>query len=268
MHGEKHSSALRPIDSHCHLDFPLFSKDIRRVVTDAQRVLEAVVTSAVDPARYAYTVQLSKRYPGFVYAALGHEPQKTRRLDVDATLDDVSSYVRDIVALGEIGLDYYWVKDPEIRLAQYETLNHYLDFAKTRKLPVVIHSRKAEEDCVNIVEEHSIPSAYFHCFDGNPELVDRIRRHKGWMIGVATNVVYRKKTRQLASSIPLEHLLIETDSPFLHPFERKNRNEPSNVLSAAKCLATIHDRPLEDIVASTSHNAISFFQLKTPLEKL
>ena len=183
-------------------------------------------------------------------------------INFDQIISAISTFRNQIVALGEIGLDYYWVKDPQIQEAQRTTLDQYLEYAKKENLPIVIHSRKAEIDCVNIIESHHMPRVYFHCFDGDTSLIDRITQHSNWMIGVATNVVYRKRTQQLAINIPLDHLLIETDSPFLHPFQRRERNEPVNVTHVAHKISDLQNIPWEEVVERSTLNATRFYSIK------
>ena len=262
MVSAQKNQQIEAIDAHCHLDFPWFESDQKEVIGRAQSKLQAVVTSTVRGGNYAKSIQLHEDFPDFVYTCLGHEPQKILELNLDQIISAISKFRNQIVALGEIGLDYYWVKDPQIQEAQRTTLIQYLDYAKEEHLPIVIHSRKAEIDCVNIIESHHMPRVYFHCFDGDASLIDRITQHSNWMIGVATNVVYRKRTQQLALNIPLDHLLIETDSPFLHPFQRRERNEPVNVTHVAHKISDLQNIPWEEVVERSTLNATRFYSIK------
>lgn len=249
------------IDAHCHLNFPWFESDISSVIKRSKTSLKAIITSTVNPTKFSETIKIHENYPNFIYTCLGHEPQKNLKADIDSILQEIDQYRQQMNALGEVGLDYYWVKDPKIQHAQRQALIKYLEYAKTYSLPVVIHSRKAEKDCVDIIESCQNPQVYFHCFDGEHSLIDRITQYPHWMIGVATNVVYRKKTQELARLIPLEHLLIETDSPFLHPFKRRSRNEPTNVIHSAQKISELQNIPLVDVVTHSTSNAIRFFRI-------
>jgi TatD DNase family protein len=262
------------VDTHCHLNFDLFDGDRDQVVARARQAgVERMVNPGVDVETSRSAVQLAARFPE-VYAAIGLHPNDI--LDWD---ENLLVAIRDlaagpkVVAIGEIGLDYYWDKTPHE--LQKQVFRRQLELAAGLNLPVIIHSRNASPqdpqailDILDILEDwqsqqepSSNPLGVLHSFSSD---LDSARKaiELNFLIGITGPVTFRNapELRQLVKELPLEKLLIETDAPFLtpHPFRGK-RNEPGYVKLVAEKLAEIHNLPYEEIADITTSNAGRLF---------
>ncbi|MGC9514627.1 TatD family hydrolase [Methanocrinis sp.] len=247
------------VDTHCHLDFKNFNKDRDEVI---KRALGAGVTtminSGIDLKTNRKSLELARKYD-FVFATLGLNPNglsETTDEDVEATLDQIRSHAKEIVGVGEAGLDYYRCPDQKGRDRQREVFRKVVGLAKELDLPQVIHARLAEDEAFDMVKD--LNKVVFHCYSGTVgtmrEAVDR-----GFYISLATVVCKSAQHQVLARQVPLDLLLIETDSPFLSP--KKGRNEPAYVLESLNLIAKIKDLPPEEVAKATTANAKRIFNL-------
>ena len=252
-------SKFEVIDTHCHLDFKNFNKDRDEVI---KRALDAGVTtminSGIDLKTNRKTLDLAKKYD-CVRMTLGLNPNGLGEMtdeEVDATLDQIRSHAREIVGVGEAGLDYYRCPDQKGRDRQRTVFGKVVLLAEELDLPQVIHARLAEDEAFDMVKD--LNKVVFHCYSGTAgtmkEAVDR-----GFYISLATVVCKSVQHQVLASQVPLERLLIETDSPFLSP--RRGRNEPAYVLDGLNLIAKIKGLPPEDVAQATAANAKKIFNL-------
>jgi TatD DNase family protein len=246
-------------DTHCHLDFKNFNKDRDEVI---QRALKAGVTrminSGIDLKTNRKTLELARKYD-FIFATLGLNPNglsETNDEEVEATLDQIRSHAKEIVGVGEAGLDYYRCPDQKGRDRQRDVFRKVVSLAKELDLPQVIHARLAEDEAFDMVKD--LNKVVFHCYSGTAgtmrEAVDR-----GFYISLATVVCKSAQHQVLARQVPLDLLLIETDSPFLSP--KKGRNEPAYVLESLNLIARIKDLPPEEVAKATTANARRIFNL-------
>jgi TatD DNase family protein len=246
-------------DTHCHLDFKNFNKDRDEVI---QRALKAGVTtminSGIDLKTNRKSLELAKKYD-FIFATLGLNPNGLGEMteeDVDATLDQIRSHAKEIVGVGEAGLDYYRCLDQKGQDRQREVFRKVVDLSRELDLPQVIHARLAEDEAFEMVKD--LNKVVFHCYSGTAgtmrEAVDR-----GFYISLATVVCKSAQHQVLARQVPLDLLLIETDSPFLSP--KKGRNEPAYVLESLNLIARIKGLPPEDVAKATTANAKRIFNL-------
>jgi TatD DNase family protein len=165
-----------------------------------------------------------------------------------------------IVSIGEIGLDYHWVKDPKLRDYQETAFIEFIELAKEVDKPLVIHSRKAEKEALDILESQGgVSKVLMHCFNGSVDLIDRIVKNR-WLLSVPTAVVNRKNHQKIAQACPLDSMVIETDAPFLSP-DKERRNEPSKVYYSAKKIAELKQIPISEVAEKTTRNAIDFYSL-------
>jgi TatD DNase family protein len=163
-----------------------------------------------------------------------------------------------VVAIGEIGLDYYWVKDP-IKIGRMkEVYIEFLKLAEQLDLPVVLHMRESIDDGLKIIADHRIINAVFHCFTGTREQAEEIIEHR-YYISIATNLLRSKNLMSIVKEMPLEQMVTETDSPYLGP--PKQRNVPQNVQLVINKLAELQDIPLKKVDEITSDNARRFFNI-------
>ena len=220
-------------DTHCHLNSEELYSRLDEVIESANKVgVDKFLVVGWDKASSLLAIELSKQYEG-IYAAIGIHP-----IDIDGVSDEdfneVMSHINDnkVVAVGEIGLDYHWVKDPEQRNKQKEWFIKQIDFANAHKKPISIHNREAFEDCLNILKEHKpLYGGVMHCYSGSVELLKDVL-DLGLYIGLDGPLTFTnaKTPKEVCEAVPLDRLVVETDSPYLSPHPlRGTINEPKNI---------------------------------------
>ena len=244
------------VDVHCHLDFEEFDPDRDEVVARAGDIL--IVNSTVRPQGIAKALQLCERYDN-VRCMLGFGASD---LDEDA-FEAMASLIKQnrdsIVGVGEVGLDHYWVKDERGRQVQRGHLAQMVSISRELALPLLVHSRDAESECINILEEHKA-RAIMHCFSGSIE--DAFRAAKiGCLLSIPCNVTYSRGRQELVKALPLECMVLESDAPYLGP-RKGERNEPANVRTAAEKIAELKGVDAGMVEEATTGNALAFIGLK------
>ncbi|ATW26467.1 TatD family hydrolase [Candidatus Formimonas warabiya] len=252
-------------DTHAHLNDEQFAGDVPETI---ERAKEAGVTRIAvvgyDLASSIESIKIAKRY-GSVYAVIGVHPHDAATLDGD-TLTKLRVYAREpeVVAIGEIGLDYYRNLSP--RQIQVDAFRTQIHLAKELKKPIVIHDRDAHEDTVNMLrsEQAGENGGILHCFSGSWEMA-RQCMSLGFHISIAGPVTYHNanKLLEIAKLVPLDRLLVETDCPYLapHPFRGK-RNEPARVRLVGEKIAELRRISLEQLAEATTKNALTVFEIK------
>lgn len=263
------------IDSHAHIDGPEYDSDREDVIARARDagVVAILDVGTGDPHSGAFerAVELAERYEN-VYAAVGTHPHDARLFDDKAeerirTLQQQSARV---IAWGEIGLDYHYDNSP--RDVQRAVFARQLRAARECNLPVIIHTREADEDTIAILSSEwkdNQLGGIMHCFGGSLELAEAAMK-LGFQISFSGNVTFKKaqQIRGVATHVPLDRLLIETDCPFLSPEPyRGRRNEPARVVEVARSLAAIHGEAIDRIADITSQNFARLFKLPLPLRE-
>ncbi|MFH0736354.1 MAG: TatD family hydrolase [bacterium] len=250
------------IDTHCHLFYPNFNGEVDKIIQNAvDSGVDYIIVPATDIASSIQALEITKKYP-FIYSAAGVHPHDTKGWDGSmlATIKEIAQSPK-VVAIGEIGLDYYYDFSP--KEDQIKAFKDQLNLAVELKLPVIIHNREADHDIMEIMRKYKGTGlrAQFHCFTAS--LLDArelIEMHH--YISFTGNITYAKadSLRKVVKGIEPENILLETDSPFLTPVPfRGQRNEPANVKLVAKSIAEIHDLTIEDIARTTSMNAYKLF---------
>ena len=262
------------IDSHCHIDGEAFDADRDEVVDNAKKagVLAMLVVGTGNPhdGEVAKAVETAERYEN-VYASVGVHPHDAKLYDdrAEETLVSLVKSSKKVIAWGEIGLDFYYDHSP--RDVQREVFIRQIRTARELNLPIIIHSRDADEETVEILRaECTYPDfkGIMHCFGGTAEMA-RALMDIGFLISFAGNVTFKKaeNLRDAARVVPLEKLLIETDCPFLTPIPfRGKRNEPAYVVETAKFLAEFYGVELETLANQTTRNFLDFFRIKLAAE--
>jgi TatD DNase family protein len=252
------------IDTHAHLDFPDFADDLDGVLARAadHGVLE-IVTIGIDVASSRRAVALAQDLPR-VFATVGIHPHGAQVLG-DPTLEELRGLARQhrVVAIGEIGLDYY--RDRQPRDVQRQCLGQQLELAVRTELPVVIHVRAAYADFMAIIADYvtELPGVVLHCFAGDWEVAERALDW-GFYLSIPGTVTFAKAElqQQVAQRAPLERLLLETDAPFLAPVPYRGKtNEPSFLRYTAQKVADLRRIPLEELARATTENATTVFKL-------
>ncbi|MFW9804531.1 MAG: TatD family hydrolase [Candidatus Thorarchaeota archaeon] len=250
---------MRFFDAHTHIDMKHFQNDRAHVIERAKNTgLIGMVTSSIGPGSFRRTLGIVKKYQGYIHHSAGCQASRLTEEEAVKTISLIRKYAEDIVAVGEVGLDYYWVKDPHRRKAQEPLFQLFIDLANELKLPLVIHSRKAEARATEILEENEANEVLMHCYDGPKETAKRIVDN-GWSITLPANFTKYRSRSEAARIVPLEQILLETDGPYLSPTE--NRNEPANLTFGCESLANLLELPSEDVANATTSNALAFFRL-------
>jgi TatD DNase family protein len=244
------------IDIHAHLCYPQFGRDIEKVVEKAREEIDGVIVSSARLDEGIKVLELVRKHPGFLFATLGYHP--TEGTDPEGVLRLIEQNHDRIVGVGEAGLDYHREADLKKRDQQKVVFAKFIAAAERHKLPLVIHSWDAEPDCFMMVKGAGVP-CIFHCYSGTPELARQIV-DRGFWISFSTQICTSKNHRKLAKLVPLESMLLETDSPFLDP-ERK-KNMPWNIKLAAEKIANEKGLTKQAVLEAARENAIKVFNLK------
>jgi TatD DNase family protein len=261
------------VDSHAHLEGERFDADREQVIARAKEAgVETIVAigSGTGPGSLACGIQLAEKYE-FIYATIGIHPHEAK-LATDADFQELEQLARrpKVIAWGEIGLDYYYDHSPQD--VQQQVFRKQMQLAEAAKLPIVIHCRPAQGsenawvDCLGLIEKHWAPSGFggiLHCFTGSLAHA-RKALDLGFMISFAGNVTFPKAQpiRDAAREVPLDRMLIETDSPFLAPVpNRGKRNEPAFVKDTARQIGELRGISTEEVGSQTSRNFYKFFSL-------
>jgi TatD DNase family protein len=252
------------IDSHCHLDFPDFASELDAVVARARAAgIERLVTISTRVARQGDLLAITERFPD-VYCSVGTHPHYAHE-EPDVTAADLVAHARlpKVVAIGEAGLDYHYDNSP--RAAQERGFRTHIAAARETGLPLVIHSREADEDMARILEEESGKGAFpavLHCFTGGRELAQRAIA-LGHFISFTGILTFRNSAalREIAAELPPDRIMVETDAPYLAPGKfRGKRNEPAYVVETAKVLAETRGVSFDDIAKQTTANFFRLFR--------
>jgi TatD DNase family protein len=257
------------VDSHAHIDGEEFDADRDEVVARARaagvRAILNVGTGDPHGGHFERAVAVAEKYEG-VYAAVGVHPHDAKLFDegAEGLLRRLLSGGGRVVALGEIGLDFHYDNSP--RDVQREVFARQLRLAREVRKPVVIHSREADEETVEILREHWSDAGLgcvMHCFGGGVPMAESVLE-MGSYVSFAGNVTFKKADalREAARVVPLERLLVETDCPFLSPVPlRGRRNEPAHVVETARFLAEMRDISAEELGRATWENFFRLFGL-------
>jgi TatD DNase family protein len=269
------------IDSHAHLEMEQFNADREQMIArarDAGIARIVAIGSGTGPGSLDCGIQLAGQHPDFIYATIGIHPHEAR-LAANADFQELEQLAKrpQVIAWGEIGLDYFYDHSP--RELQQQVFLKQMELARAARLPIVIHCRPSDksenawDDCLALMEQKWKSSGLggiLHCFTGNWSHAKRAL-DLGFMISFAGNITFPKAQpiRDAAKAVPLERLLIETDSPFLAPVpHRGKRNEPAFVKEVARQLGEIRGRSTEETGRLTAANFYNFFKLPESNEKM
>lgn len=252
-------------ESHAHYDDDAFDSDREELLASIEKSgVECVLNVGASIASTKTTLELADKYP-FIYAAVGVHPSETGELN-----EDNFSWLREqcgkpkVAAVGEIGLDYYWDKpDKEVQIKWFR---RQLDLAKEVKLPLIIHSRDAAKDTLDIMSETAYKGlrGVIHCYSYTKEIA-REYLNMGYYFGIGGVVTFSnaKKLREAVEYMPIENILLETDSPYLAPVpNRGKRNSSLNLPYIAKQIAVIKGLDYDKVVSITNKNAKELFNIK------
>ena len=249
-------------DTHAHYDSSKFDSDRDAVLASLP---ENGVSLVVDPGdnteRSRRAVALAHQYP-FLYAAVGWHPEEAEDWTADS-LNEIRTLASDprVVAIGEIGLDYYWDKTyTDLQKAMFRA---QIELALELDLPVIVHDREAHGDCMEIIRDYPSLRGVFHCFSGSAEMAKELIK-RGWYLGFDGPITYKNavKALQVIRSVPMDRILLETDSPYLAPVpNRGKRNDSTNLQYIAAVVAREKGLDVETVAAQTMDNGKRLFRI-------
>ncbi len=252
------------IDTHCHIDEEAFGADREEVIARQKEAgVDAMIVPGVNVASIETVMQVCHQHPGYCYPALGLHPEDVKA-DWQEQLAIVEQAIRanrnELVAIGEIGLDYYW--DKTFKDEQQEVLRRQMELAKELDLPVILHNRESTEDILRIAKEVG-GRGVFHCFNGSRETAQQILE-MGFYVGIGGVLTYKNsKLAEKLDVVPLGRVLLETDAPYMAPVpHRGERNESRFMIHVAERLADVYNCALEEINMVTNTNAKQLFKIK------
>lgn len=253
-------------DSHAHYDDAQFDADRDELLSGLlENGIGYVVNVGADTASSGRSIALAKKYP-FIYAAAGVHPSDVGELDTDeSNFDKIKAYCADekCVAVGEIGLDYYWDKEAGVRARQKVWFERQLMLSKAVKLPIIVHSRDAAKDTLDIIKSEAGRGTrgVIHCFSYSEEMAKEYVK-LGYYIGLGGVVTFAnaKNVKAVAQSVPIERILLETDCPYLSPVpNRGKRNSSLNLKYVAEAIAQIKGMDVKEVIDATCKNAMEMY---------
>lgn len=254
---------MKFIDTHAHLFSAQFNKNLDLIITDA---LSSGVTKIICPGLNQETslksIEISKKYPGQIFAGAGIHPidgENDKSLDF---LEDLAS-TRQIIAVGEVGLDLYHGSESTLR-AQQDLFSSQIEIAKKYNLPIITHGRRAYKEVLEMPQINKVKGV-IHSFEADYDIAKQFL-DKGWMISLTALITYSQNDwlRDTVAKLPLDRIMLETDAPYLTPQSKRGVdkfNTPQNVVEIAKELARIHSISLDTVAHITTENAENFFNI-------
>ena len=253
------------IDTHAHIDMDCYEDDYSGVISRAkENGVEKIIIPAVEPKDFNKIIQFTHDYDN-IYCALGLHPSEAQKY-YPKMIDEIEDYVKHnkkIVAIGEVGLDYYW--DKSFVEQQKAVFKEQIELAKKLSLPILIHDREAHQDTFDVLKSSNINDLpiVMHCYSGSWEFAKEFLKMNCYIaLGGVVTFKNAQKVKEVAQNIPLDRLLLETDCPYMTPVpHRGQQNEPAYVKFVAQEIANLRNVTFEEIAIKTTENANKLFQL-------
>ncbi len=257
---------MKYVDTHCHLDGEEFQADRDAVVQRARAAgCEKIFLPAIDLSTTHSVLALSRQYPGYCYPMIGLHPEEVRD-DWRSQLASIRQLLSpDVIAVGEVGLDYYWSRDYEEQ--QLEAFEEQVRWSVETQLPLMIHCRKAQNELVNILKKYAreLPGGVFHCFTGNAQEAQQLLSFPNFVLGIGGVLTFKKSPLPdvLPRVVPLHRLVLETDAPYMSPVPlRGQRNESAHIVHVIRRLSEAYGVSEAEICAQTNENVSRVFHIK------
>jgi len=260
------------IDSHCHLEWKSYDEDRDAVIDRCKKELKAVVSSCSRPWDFDKALAMQEKHKGFVFVTAGFHPEFMKEVDEKTRSDYIRKIIANrarIVGIGEVGLDYAWLKEPDEQERSRKLFAEMIGIAKRLDMPIVVHSREAHPDTLRILEENGAKRVLLHMWGGHQkELIDKVK-DLGYFVSVNTIVLRSKGYSKVVKAMPIEKMMLETDSPWLGVrkegeewvMDQSVRNEPTSIKMVAKKIAEIKKMPFERVWRDCGENSARFFGL-------
>ena len=245
------------IDTHCHLDGEEFHEDLDIVVTRAREAgVTAIGVPGIDLKSCDTVLEVCRRYPGYCFPMLGLHPEEVRA-DWREVLARIKPFLNKGICIGEVGLDFYWSR--EFEREQIEAFEEQVRWSVELGLPLMIHCRKAQNEMVTLLKrfKNQLPGGVFHCFTGNELEARELLQFDRFVLGIGGVLTFKKSKlpETLQAVVPLERIVLETDSPYMAPVPmRGQRNEPAFVAHVAQRLAETYGISISEVTRQTDEN--------------
>lgn len=255
---------MKSFDVHCHLYDKSFDKDRDIVISRAKKVLSGVIVAGENPEINKKILKLEKKYPKFWHSALGFHPSEIHKF-TDEEIEEEIEWIKKQkpIAISEIGLDFKTIKienlDEFAKMRQIEWFERFLKLADELNIPAIVHSRWATKPVIEILEDLRPKKAVLHSFSGTVEEAKRALK-LGYKFSIENTVAYAEQKRELVKELPIESMMLETDSPVLPP-KPGERNEPSNITLVVKEISRIKKIPENKVIEITNKNVKELFGL-------
>jgi len=247
---------MKIFETHAHLDFSNFKNDRKEILKQCfDSGIEYIINVGIDEETSKASIDLAEKYKQ-VFASVGYHPHDAKKFDKNVILQ--LSEHRKVVAIGEIGLDFYRNLSPKD--VQRKVFEEQIILANELNLPIIIHDRDAHEECLEILKRNNTQKVVFHCFSGDEIFAEKIIE-KGWFISFTGTITYKNnKQENVVRMVPLDKFFVETDSPFLSPVpNRGKRNSPLNLRYIIEKIAEIRGLSPKQIAQTSYENAVNFF---------
>ena len=250
-------------DTHAHYDDEAFDADRDDLLASMpDRGVGLIVNPGITVETSRMAVEMAERYP-HIYAAVGIHPENCEGFE-PGQMGEIRAMAQQpkVVAIGEIGLDYYW-GEPPVRELQRQVMRLHMSLARELVLPAIVHDREAHADSLAIVKEYPEVKGVFHCYSGSVEMARELLK-LGWMLSFTGSITFKsaRKALEVIAEIPLDRIMIETDSPYLTPPpDRGKRNDSSRVRRVAEKIAEIRGLSEEEVEQITWENGRRFFRI-------
>ena len=255
------------IDTHAHINFENYKNRLDEVFeNNKNNNVDYMILPGVETSKWDEIIEYCEKYDN-VYGAIGVHPSEISGLDNEALLKMAKLLKHPkIKAVGEIGLDYYWDKDENIRELQKTAFIKQIELANKAEKTLIIHEREAHKDAFDILKEYRNPdiNVVMHCFSGSPEFMKECVK-EGYYIALGGIVTFKNalKPKEVAKEVPLDRLLVETDCPYLTPTpHRGEENEPSYVKFVAEEIARLKEISFDEVADATTKNALKVFNIE------
>lgn len=255
------------IDTHTHVNDDKLYADRKEVISRAvQNSVKVILNTGDNFESFERIKNLTNEFPGICYSVFGIHPSFCKEFDSTKLTNYISENINSVLAVGEIGLDYFYEVSEEEKTLQKVVFISQIIIAKRFQLPIVVHSRSADEDTFNILNEYAKNLRVdLHCFSGSVEMAERyIKNIPNIMFGIGGVLTFNNAKRliDVVKNVPLNHLLLETDAPYLSPAPYRGKiNEPKSIKTIAEKLAEVLNMDFAEIESATTLNAKRFFSL-------
>jgi TatD DNase family protein len=254
---------LKFIDSHSHIHEPWFSLDkIYIIIRESlNNKVVKIISCASDPENYEFVLKSSEIKE--IEITLGIQPTLADKIENGNGLREILNdheLAKNISAIGEIGLDYHWIKEGDLQAKQEKLFIDCINIANEYKLPVVIHSRKAETEVLDVLEKYASTPVLLHSFEGNLKEINR-GLDLDYIISIPTNVTIRGNRRKVVKRAGLDNIILETDSPYCAPIENMFPNTPSSIPIAAEKIAQLLEIEVGEVARRTSELSSKFYNI-------